>query len=255
MPVLTVRPRSSSVRLGQAVPGVRHGLAAGARRLRGSVGRRRPRGERRARQRVAVPGEVAAGGAAGEAEYGPLLKDAQAIEGGGGPGPAPRRRVRDSSSSGGSGAAGAPLASTVGAGGLLVLRLGGGGGGGRRRRTPSALPAPRCRARAIGAVRWSVGGAERHRQPGLSSLGPNSPKPRVAPASGAACGRASCARTGPPRVPVVFLFCFPSRNTRFPSFLLQLTRRESRKPARTDFLVVFFPLCLLSGRASNKTAR
>lgn len=79
VPVLTVqllRPRSSAVRLGHALQEVFHHLAGGARSLRGSVSRRWPRGERGARQRLAVEGEISTGGAARVAEYRPLLKHA-----------------------------------------------------------------------------------------------------------------------------------------------------------------------------------
>lgn len=74
--VLLVRSRSSAVRLGRALESVLHHLAAGARRLRGFVSRHWPRGERGARQRVAVRGKISTGGAAREVENRPRLKHA-----------------------------------------------------------------------------------------------------------------------------------------------------------------------------------
>ena len=101
VPVLTVqlvRPRSAL--LSHALQGVLHHLAGRAGSLRGSINRQWPRGERRARQRVSVGGEISAGGAAREVEYRPLLKHAKTVERGDGFASAPGRRVRLSSCTG-----------------------------------------------------------------------------------------------------------------------------------------------------------
>lgn len=74
--VLLAHPRCSAVRLSHALQVVIHHLAGWARSLRRSVGRQWPRGERGARQRVALRGEISAGGAAREVEYRPGLKHA-----------------------------------------------------------------------------------------------------------------------------------------------------------------------------------